>query len=99
MKGGADVPENIEDTDMNDEQTEEIYRQEGKKYKFSDIIFVQIVMCMIAVILFIGVNICNTELAADIYGVYTEKSADADGITGAFEVIIDFLRSTPRDNA
>lgn len=92
------MPENIENPDRNEERTEEIYLQKSKKYTFADIISVQVIMCLIVAILFIGVNICNTELAADIYGVYAEKNTDSDGIARAFEVIMDFIQSTPRDN-
>lgn len=91
-----DLPENVE---KSDEKTEEIYAEKSKKFTFMDIISVQAIMCLIAAILFVGANICSRELAADIYGVYTEKNAETDGAAKTFKALLDFLQSTPRDNA
>lgn len=102
MKGGMDVPENtekIEDIEKTEEIAEEIWTQKSKKNTFMDIITVQAIMCLIAAILFVGANICNSELAADIYGVYTEKNTETDGIAKSFKILKDFLQSTPRSNA
>lgn len=93
------MPENIENTEEIEEKTDKIDTEKSQKITFMDIIAVQAIMCLIAAILFVGANICNSELAADIYGVYTEKNTETDGIAKTFKVLIDFLQSTPRGNA
>lgn len=102
MKGGADVleiNEKNENSEENEEKSEKIYGEKSKKITFMDIIAVQAIMCLIAAIMFVGANICNSELAADIYGVYTEKNTETDGIAKTFKALLDFLQSTPRSNA
>lgn len=102
MKGGRDVPENTEkneNIEEIEENFEETNTEKSKKITLMDIITVQAIMCLIAAILFVGANICNSELAADIYGVYTEKNTETDGIAKSFKLLIDFLQSTPRGSA
>lgn len=96
------MPENTEkneNTEEIEEKLEESDTEKSKKITLMDIITIQAIMCLIAAILFVGANICNSELAADIYGVYTEKNTETDGIAKSFKVLVDFLQSTPRSNA
>lgn len=96
MPENTEKNENIEEIE---EIFEEINKEKSKKITLMDIIAVQAIMCLIAAILFVGANICNSELAADIYGVYTEKNTESDGIAKTFKVLVDFLQSTPSGNA
>lgn len=66
-----------------------------KKVTFFDIIAVQAIMCLAAAIAFVGINIWNSELAADIFEVYLEKNTDSGNISNVIKAIADFLQSTP----
>ena len=66
-----------------------------KKVTFLDIVAVQAIMCLVAAIAFVGINIWNSELAADILEVYIEKNTDSGNISNVIKVIADFLQSTP----
>lgn len=66
-----------------------------KKVTFLDIVAVQAIMCLAAAIAFVGINIWNSELAADIFEIYLEKNTDSGNISNVIKVIADFLQSTP----
>lgn len=66
-----------------------------KKVTLLDIIAIQAIMCLVAAITFVGVNIFYPDLAADIFEVYTEKNTDSGNISEVVKVIADFLQSTP----
>lgn len=91
------MSENIE-TAENAEETaaavpEIIVRR--KKVTFLDIIAVQAIMCLVAAIAFVGLNIFYPELAADIFEIYLEKNTDFGNISDVIKIISDFLQSTP----
>ncbi len=98
MKGGVDMSENIEAAENTEEaaadSTSEI-SVNRKKVTFLDIVAVQAIMCLVAAIAFVGINIWNSELAADIFEVYLEKNTDSGSISNVIRVIADFLQSTP----
>ena len=98
MKGGVDMSENIEAAENTEENgtdsTSEISASR-KKVTFLDIVAVQAIMCLVAAIAFVGINIWNSELAADIFEVYIEKNTDSGNISNVIKVIADFLQSTP----
>lgn len=98
MKGGVDVSENIETAENTEEtvtgSTSEI-TVSRKKVTFLDIVAVQAIMCLAAAIAFVGINIWNTDLAADIFELYLEKNTDSGNISNVIKAIADFLQSTP----
>lgn len=98
MKGGVDMSENIEAAENTEEigtdSTPEISANR-KKATFFDILAVQAIMCLAAAIAFVGINIWNSELAADIFELYLEKNTDSGNIENIIKVIADFLQSTP----
>lgn len=98
MKGGVDMSENIEAA----ENTEEAVTDDTskiavnrKKVTFLDIVAVQAIMCLVAAIAFVGVNIFYPDLAADIFEIYLEKNTDSGNISNVIRAIADFLQSTP----
>ena len=98
MKGGVDVSENIETAENTEEFGIESMSEitaKRKKVTFWDIIAVQAIMCLVAAIAFLGVNICYPDLAADIFEIYLEKNTDSGNISNVIKVIADFLQSTP----
>ncbi len=98
MKGGVDMSENIEAAENTEEavadSTSEISANR-KKVTFLDIVAVQAIMCLVAAIAFVGINIWNSELAADIFEIYLVKNTDSGNISNVIRVIADFLQSTP----
>lgn len=98
MKGGVDMSENIETAENTEEtvtgSTSEI-TVSRKKVTFLDIVAVQAIMCLAAAIAFVGINIWNSELAADIFEIYLEKNTDSGNISNVIKAIADFLQSTP----
>lgn len=66
-----------------------------KKVTFLDIIAVQAILCLVAAITFVGLNIFYPDLAADIFEIYLEKNTDSGNISNIIKVIADFLQSTP----
>lgn len=98
MKGGVDMSENIEASENTEEigtdSTPEISANR-KKVTFLDILAVQAIMCLAAAIAFVGINIWNSDLAADIFELYLEKNTDSGNIENIIKVIADFLQSTP----
>lgn len=98
MKGGVEMPENIEAAENTEEAaadgTPEISTGR-KKVTFLDIISVQAIMCLVAAIAFVGVNTFYPDLAADIFEIYLEKNTDSGNISNIIRAIADFLQSTP----
>lgn len=98
MKGGVDVSENNETAENTEEigtdSTAEIVVNR-KKVTFLDIVAVQAIMCLVAAIAFVGINIFYPDLAADIFEVYIEKNTDSGNISNVIRAISDFLQSTP----
>ena len=68
---------------------------DGKKTGLKDIITVQAIFCVLIGIGFAVLNICSSDLAADIFEVYSEKSAVYGSIMDIVDEFIDFLGSTP----
>lgn len=92
------MSENIEAAEKTEETAVESVTEiavSRKKVTFLDIIAVQAIMCLVAAIAFVSVNIFYPELAADIFEVYTEKNTDSGNISEVVKVIADFLQSTP----
>ena len=68
---------------------------EGSKTGFKDIVTVQAIICVLIGILFTVLNIFGSDLAADIFEVYSEKSSAYGSIMNIVNEFIDFLGSTP----
>lgn len=68
---------------------------EGRKAGLKDIVMVQAIACMVIGIAFTSLNIFNSDLAADIFEVYSEKSSVCGSIMNIVNAFIDFLGSTP----
>lgn len=88
----------LQDQDKSEEITvlpEEFVYRKKKTVTFSDTVTIQAILCVIAAIAFISVNIFNNGLAYDIYELYSEKSTVQENISDTFRVLLDFLRSTP----
>lgn len=75
------------------EETAEL--SEGRKNGSKDIVTVQAILCVLLGIAFMAVNIFNSDLAADIFEVYSEKSSVYGSIMDLVSEFIDFLGSTP----
>ena len=73
----------------------EIPVQKGKSATFLDTVTIQAILCVIAAIAFVAVNIFDNGLAYDIFGIYSEKSTVQENISGTFRMLLDFLSSTP----
>lgn len=73
----------------------ELFVQKKKTVTFSDTVTIQLILCLIAAIAFVAVNIVNNELAYDIYAVYNEKISADGNISDTIRIIVDFFRSTP----
>lgn len=69
--------------------------KERKNATFLDTVTIQAILCVLAAIVFVAVNILDTELAYDVFEIYSEKSTVQENITDTFRMILDFLRSTP----
>ena len=98
MKGGVDMSENIEAAENTEEAVTDSAPEialSRKKVTFLDIVAVQAIMCLVAAIAFVGVNIFYPDLAADIFEIYLEKNTDSGNISNVIKVIADFLQSTP----
>ena len=68
---------------------------EVRKTGLKDIVTVQAILCVLIAILFVSLNIFNSDLAADIFEVYSEKSSVYGSIMDIVDEFIDFLGSTP----
>ncbi|MCM1329262.1 MAG: hypothetical protein NC253_07445 [Ruminococcus sp.] len=86
------MPENTENTEVKADEPIPVVR---KKTTFLDIIAVQAIMCLVAAIAFVTLNIFRSDLAADIFEIYLEKNTDTGNISRIVEIIADFLQSTP----
>ncbi|MCH5349805.1 MAG: hypothetical protein J1E40_10825 [Oscillospiraceae bacterium] len=87
----VEVQENISET-----VTEEsVGLLEVRKTGLKDILTVQAILCVLIAILFTALNIFNSDLAADIFEVYNEKSSVYGNIMDLVNAFIDFLGSTP----
>lgn len=73
----------------------ELFVQKRKTVTLLDTVTIQAILCIVAAILFVSVNIFNNGLAFDIYEIYLEKSTVQESIADTFRVLLDFLRSTP----
>ncbi len=85
----------LNEAEHNDEPIEltELFVQKKKTVTFSDTVTVQAILCVAAAIVFVVINIINTDLAYDIYSIYSEKSASESSISDIFRIIIEFFRS------
>ena len=103
MKGDKVMEENMLSTDalqQPDESEEpieltELFVQKKKAVTFGDIILFQAILCVIAAILFVVLNIFNNELACEIYEFYSEKSSAAGNIEETFEMLHNMLKAVP----
>ncbi|MCH5193078.1 MAG: hypothetical protein J1F11_03885 [Oscillospiraceae bacterium] len=68
---------------------------EVRKTGLKDIVTVQAIICVVTGILFVSLNIWSSDLAADIFDFYSEKSAVCGSIMDIVDEFIDFLGSTP----
>lgn len=66
-----------------------------KKTGLKDIVTVQAIVCVVIGIGFAFLNIWGSDLAADIFDVYSEKSSVYGSIMNIVNAFIDFLGSTP----
>lgn len=89
------MSENIETAADSEVKADEPIPVGRKKTTFLDIIAVQAIMCLVAAIAFVTVNIFQSDLAADIFEIYLEKNTDTGNISRIVEIIADFLQSTP----
>lgn len=82
---------------MPEDTTDEFVLRNGSAQRaaFADIISVQAILCVLTAILFVAVNIVDTDLASDIFTVYLDKNSDTSGFMNAAYALLDFLRSTP----
>lgn len=92
MSENIETAENTEETVTGSTSEITVSR---KKVTFLDIVAVQAIMCLAAAIAFVGINIWNSELAADIFEIYLEKNTDSGNISNVIKAIADFLQSTP----
>ncbi len=92
MSENIEASENTEETVTDAVPKINEYR---KRVTFLDIVAVQAIMCLVAAIAFVGINIFEPDLAADIFEVYLEKNTDSGNISNIINVITDFLQSTP----
>ena len=99
MKGDKTMNDNMssETALQNNEPIEltELFVQKRKTVTLLDTVTIQSILCVIAAILFVSVNIFNNGLAFDIYEIYWSKSTVQESIGDTFRVLLDFLRSTP----
>ena len=68
---------------------------EVRKTGLKDVITVQAIVCVTIGIGFAFLNIWGSDLAADIFDVYSEKSSVYGSIMNIVNAFIDFLGSTP----
>ena len=73
----------------------ELTVHKGKTVTLLDTVTVQAILCVIAAIAFVTVNIFDNEFAYDIFEIYSEKSSAQENIADTFRMILDFLKSTP----
>ena len=67
----------------------------GKTVTLLDTVTVQAILCVMAAIAFVTVNIFDTGFAYDIFQIYWEKITVQENISDTFRMILDFLSSTP----
>lgn len=72
-----------------------MYAQKRKTVTFLDTVTIQAILCIVAAIAFVAVNIFDNGLAYDIFGIYSEKSTVQENISDTFRMLFDLLRSTP----
>ena len=100
MEGDKIMNENIEKTSSGNalqirDESVELSVNKGKSVTFLDTVTIQAILCVIAAIAFVAINIFDNGLAYDIFGIYSEKSSIQENISDTFRTLLDFLRSTP----
>ena len=87
--------ENALQTSDKPEELTELFVQKRKTVTLLDTLTIQAILCVIAAIGFVTVNIFDSGLAYDIFGIYSEKSSIQENISDTFRMILDFLKSRP----
>lgn len=86
-----EVQENVSESAAAEAAVSPDIRKAGLK----DVVTVQAILCVLIAIIFTFINIFNSDLAADIFEVYNEKSSVYGSIMDIVNEFIDFLGSTP----
>ena len=77
-----------------DDRTEIIIRKRPRA-SLADIIAFQAILCVIAAIVFVVINIFDNGLAEDVFRIYSDRFSDDGNIPQIFQTLLDFLKTTP----
>lgn len=97
MKGDESMEEtltSIEALQSREDRTEMIIRKKPRA-SLADIIAFQAILCVIAAIVFVVINIFDNGLAEDIFHIYSDKFSGDGNIPEIFRIVLDFLKTTP----
>ncbi len=97
MKGDESMEEMLTSTEAlqsGDDRTELIIRKKPRT-SLADTITFQAILCVIAAIVFVVINIFDNGLAEDIFRIYSDRFSDDGNIPEIFRIVFDFLKTTP----
>ena len=96
MKGDEFMEETLTSAEalQSDERTE-IIIQKNPRASLADIIAFQAILCVIAAIVFVVINIFDNGLAEDIFRIYSDRFSGDGNIPEIFRIVLDFLKTTP----